>query len=334
MRSMTPGRFGRLAALALALGATGAAAQERVNGAIQQHGFFQQPIAPDEFQIFHASEFRGAHKVAISVFDVAFPDENHFTANTRGRSVLGGLSSSASASMHTTLSGIDAATRQRITDKAYALFVEQLTAAGYEVVDQAELGRLAPEFTRWESLPNFSQGRFGAYVAPTGQSLRFLQGDTAKRDTSGALGQQMSAFRVLDMPLAFKRSPYVANAANLGVIAVTLVVDYGVYSSTGESHRLGGKAKVGFLPGVTIAAGNVADHGSLIEYWGPHSGGFPALALLQQPVHSDRAFGEADGAEGAGEVAVTADPAKFETAADEVVAIAVPKLVTVMAAAR
>ena len=333
MRSKTQGTiFIAIAALlASALGASDGAAQVRVNGAIQKHGFFNQPIAPDEFQTFHTSEFKGAHKVAISVFDVAFPAENHYVAKTHGSNAF--MSHSASASMSTTMTGVDQATQQRIADKAYALFVEQLTAAGYEVVDQAELGRLAPEFTTWEALPNFSQGRFGAYVAPTGQSVRFLQGDAAKRDTSGFMGQQMSAFRVLDKPQAFSRSPYIAHDGNIGVIAVTLVIDYGAYSSSGERRGMG-KASASFEPGATIAAGDAIDHGSLIEYWGPHSGGFPAVALLQLPVHSDRELGVLQGEAHSGDYTLVADPAKFEAAADEVVGIAVPKLVGVMAAAK
>lgn len=66
-------------------------------------------------------------------------------------------------------------------------------AAGYEVIDQTELSRLAPEFATWTSLPNYSQGKYGTYVVPTGQSLRFLPGDASKRDTTakafGVTGQ-------------------------------------------------------------------------------------------------------------------------------------------------
>lgn len=323
-------------AAACLLAPSWAAAQQRVDGAIQAHTVFGQAVAPDEIKVFHGSEFKGAHKVAISAFEVAFPAENHFSANTRGRSVLGGLSSSAHASMTTRMSGVDRATQQRITDAAYDLFVAQLKAAGYEVVDQAELARRAPEFATWPSQPNFTEGRFGAYVAPTGQQLRFLQGDGAKRDTSGMFGQQAAAFRVLDKPVAFGRSPYVANAADMGVIAVTLVVDYGVYSSTGESHRLGGAARTRFDMGVSIAAGDVLDHGSLVEYWGPHSGGFPALELLQQPVRSELAFGQADdnGGGANSDVTVHADADRFEAAARDALSVAVPKLVSMMAAAR
>ena len=314
-------------------------AQERVDGAIQKHGFFQQTIQPEEISVTHGSKFKGAHKVAISVFNVAFPSDNHFKAVSKGHSLFGGFSSSAKATMSTVMTGVDQATRQRIADKAYALFVEQLTGAGYEVVDIATLGKLVPEYTQWKALPSPSQGRFGTYLAPTGHPLFFLQGDSAKRDTSGTMGQQLSAFRALDRPEAFSRSPYIAHDGHLGIIAVTLVVDYGVYSSSGQKG-LGKNATVGFKPGVTIAAGNFTDSGTMLEYWGPNSGGFPAGAYLQQPIRSALPFATATGQGSADvvvsdqEVTVVADPAKFEAAAAEVVGQAVPKLVSVMAAAR
>jgi hypothetical protein len=312
-----------------------AAAQERVNGAIIEHGVWGRRVAPEEVAVVHGSEFKGAHKVAISVFDVAFAHENHFTANSRAHQRFGGLSSSARSSLSTTMTGLDQATEQRIADRAYVQFVAQLKAAGYEVVDQAELGRLAPEFASWAALPNFSEGRFGTYVAPTGQSLRFLQGDSAKRDTSGAFGQASASFRAFDMPLAFKRSPYIAHDGDIGIIAVTLVVDYGVYSSSGENGHLGAGASTGFLPGVSIAAGNVIDHGTLLEYWGPHSGGFPAVALVQQPIRSERPFGrDQDVSHSSLDAAIVADPKLYEVAADEVIDQAAPTLVSVMAAGR
>ena len=310
-----------------------APAQERVNGAIPTHNFLGQPVLPDEITVSHGSEFKGAHRVAISAFNVAFPSENHFSSSTRSHSFYYSLTTSSS--MSTAMSGLDHATEQRIADKAYALFVKDLTAMGYEVVDQAELARLAPEFAKWNSVPNYSQGRYGTYVAPSGQALRFLQGDQAKRDTSGPFAAQAQAFRVLDMPQAFARSPYIARDANLGIIAVTLVVDYGVYSSGGSAHGFGHHATTEFQRGVTIAAGNISDHGSMLEYWGTHSGGFPAYAFLQQPIRSELPFGrDADTSDSTLDASIIADPPKFEIAADEVVGIAVPKLVSVMAAAR
>ena len=332
-------RTSLLVLLTLAVVGGSLRAQERVDGAIQKHGFFQQTIAPEEISVNHGSEFKGAHKVAVAVFNVAFPSDNHFKAVSKGHSMFARASTSAKSSMSTTLNGVDQATRQRIADKAYALFVEQLTGAGYEVVDVATLAKLAPEYTRWKAQPNFSQGRFGTYVVPTGHSLYFLQGDSAKRDTSGTMGENMMMFRGLDRPEAFTRSAYIAHDAHLGIIAVTLVVDYGVYSSTGRKG-FGKNAEVGFKPGVTIAAGNITDSGTLLEYWGQNSGGFPAGAFLQQPIRSALPFGAMTslGSEDAvvvdQEVAIVADPVKFEAAADEVVGLALPKLVSVMTAKR
>lgn len=40
-----------------------------------------------------------------------------------------------------------------------------------------------------------------------------------------------------------------------------------------------------------MAAGSFLDSGTMLEYWGPSSGGFPAGAYLQQPVRSGKPFG-------------------------------------------
>ena len=341
-RPITTGLAASLLACGLAVIPSAVQAQERVEGAIQKHGFFQQKIAPEEITVEHGSEFKGAHKVAISVFNVAFPSEFHYEAVSKGHSFLGDRATSAKAYMDTSMTGIDHATQQRITDQAYALLVEQLQGAGYEVVDAAGLTQLAPEFGKWDSLPNFSQGRYGTYVAPTGRSLRFLQGDTAKRFTGGFFGEQ-PAFRMLDRPQPFTRSPYIAHDGKIGIIAVTLVVDYGVYSSSGRSNKVGKGASVGFKEGVAMAAGSFLDSGTMLEYWGPSSGGFPAGAYLQQPIRSDKPFGnvqrlaQPEGKQvgiGVQEISIVADPKKFEAAANEVIGIAIPKLVSVMAAAR
>ena len=316
-----------------------AQAQERIDGVIQQRGAFGRVVVPDEFGLFHDSEFKGAKKVGISVFNVAFPNHNEFTATTKGNSFLSRISTSAQSSFSSDMSGVDAATQQRIADKAYASFVASLKAAGFDVVDAAELGKLAPEYDTWDALPNFTVGRYGAYVAPTGMKLRFLPGDTAKRDTSGAMGG-FAAFRVLDRTQALLRSPYVAHDANIGIIAVTLVLDYGVFSTSGYSGKLYGGSQVGFKPGVTAGAGNNLDSGTLLAYWGTNSGGFPAWAYLQRPVISALPFAtrdeDKDEADPAASLVVklSADPVKFEAAANEVVAVTMPKLVGVMAAAR
>jgi hypothetical protein len=316
-----------------------ARAQERIDGVIQQRGAFGRVIVPDEFGLFHESEFKGAKRVGISVFNVAFPNHNEFTATTKGVSITGRWASRAESTFSSDMTGVDAATQQRIADKAYAGFVDSLKAAGFDVVDTAELTRLAPEYATWDALPNFSPGRYGAYVAPTGRKLFFLPGDTARRDTSGVMGG-FTAFRALDRTQALLRSPYIAHDAHIGIIAVTLVLDYGVYSTSGYSGKLYGSSQVGFKAGATAGAGNHMDSGTLLAYWGTDSGGFPAWAYLQRPVISALPFATRDEDKDAADpaaslvVRLTADAAKFEAAADEVLAIALPRLVGVMAGNR
>jgi hypothetical protein len=310
-----------------------AVAQERVDGVILQHGMLGSTSMPDEFQVTNRGGIKGAKKVAISVFNVAFPRENHFTATSRGSSILGGFSTGAAASLKTTLKGLDKATMQRIADRAYAGFVSDLEKAGFEVMDAPTLAQLAPEYTKWKASANFTEGRFGPYVAPTGRSVFLLQGDTAGRDTSGMMGQQLSMFRVLDRPEAVTRSPYLAHDASIGIIAVTLVLDYGVYSSSGEKHAVFAGASAGFKPGLTAVAGNAVDRGSLLEYWGPASGGFPSDIFLQLPVRSEEDFATID-TSGEADATLTADPAKYEAAANGVGAIALAKLAGVLAGAR
>ena len=68
----------------MAVAASPVIAQQRDNGAIVTKGLLGQKVTPDDFQIIHASEFKSAHRVAIAVFNDAFPNTNHFTARTNG----------------------------------------------------------------------------------------------------------------------------------------------------------------------------------------------------------------------------------------------------------
>lgn len=330
---MTLKRTGAAIAVVLAC-AQPALAQEIVNGVSAQYGLFGRKVASNEMYIISGEKMKGAHRVAITVFNVAFPDENHLVAKTSGH--IGGFMSSAKSDLRTTMTGVDHATRQRIADQAYKTFVAQLTAAGYEVVDNAELTRLAPEYATWTPEPNFSLGRYGTYVAPTGRSLYWWQGDRMKRNATGAFDYQMSEIKIItDKPQAFARTAYVAYAAKVGAIGVTLVVDYGVYSTTGVGKtRFGGKAAASFSPGVTVSAGAGVDRASSLMYWKPDSGGFAALAALLIPVRSEAPFIVDRGSAGAVDDAIVADPVKFEAAANEVIERALPKFVSVMVANR
>ena len=284
-----------------------------------------------EFQIQHSDEFKGAKRIGISVFNVAFPDDNSTTAHMH-KNLMGGSGSwDAKASMQTTLEGVDPVTRQRIADAAYGDFVSELKKAGYDVVEGEELARLTPEFTTWTALPNFTKGRFGTYVAPAGRGVYFMPLDKATRDTSTFKGQTSQAFRGFDRPQAYSRSPYLAHDGDMGIMAVTLVIDYGVYSTTGRSSKVREGAAVGFEAGVSAQSGTLGDTGTLIYFWGPKSGGFPGVVALAVPVVSDQEFAEVSKN---GNVVVKADPARFEKAALDVSKRTAAKLVEAIVAER
>ncbi len=132
------------------------------------------------------------------------------------------------------------------------------------------------------------------------------------------------------MPQAFQRSPYLAAAGKMGVITLTLVVDYGTFINSGDTTKFNAKMEVGFNLGVTAQSGNFSDTATLLEYWGPDSGGFTALAVVTAPLVSDIEFGKLDnGGNGEGNVSVKADSVQFEKAAAEVTQAANAKLIEI-----
>ena len=98
------------------------------------------------------------------------------------------------------------------------------------------------------------------------------------------------------------------------MIAVTLVVDCGIYVNTGDTKKFNAAMEVCCFPGVTVQSGNFYDTGILLEYWGPASGSFPAVAARVDPLTSDLPFGKTFNG-GVGEVTMQADGQLFATAA-------------------
>ena len=294
-------------------------AQQVERGVTVQRGWLNTRKAIEPLNIVNSSgdQLKDMRRVVITVFNVAFPDDFTMKASSSGVSSTLNLISHSKSSIHTHLDGIDPATRQAIADHAYADFVAQLKAAGFDVLDPRQLAAAAPEVTTWTAVPNETRGRFGSYVAPTGLALHLMPGDTDHRATSGMFGQQMAAFRVLDRTQAYQRSPYVARDANATAIAVTLVIDYGVYSSSGNRRGFGKKVSTGFEEGATVAAGTAIDNATVVRVWNSHSGGFPTQLTLQQPVISDADIGPADSTPG--DFVVKSSPALFAPAAIDVI---------------
>ena len=305
-------------------------AQQIEHGATVQRGWFNSRIAIEPIRVANTNgdQIKGMKRVAISVFNVAFPDEFEIKAQSSG--TLAGLGMHRSATLHTRLVGMDLATRQRIADAAYADFVAELKAAGFDVMDHAALVAAAPEIASWTSVPNGYQGRFGTYVAPTGMAVYPLSGDTKMRQTSGMFRQLNLAMNFAAASQAYKRSAYVARDANTYVLAVSLVVDYAAYSTSGDRRGFGKRVSAGFEKGATVAAGTLIDPATTVRVWNTHSGGFPTILTLQQPVISDADIGPDTGAPG--DWTITTTPQLFTAPATDVVQRANGALVAILAA--
>ena len=320
------------------IGMQPAAAQQIEHGITVQRGWFNSRIAIEPIQVknTNGSQIKGMQRVAISVFNVEFPDEYHLRAKSSGTtgagSAGGRMGSVRTADLTTHLVGMDLASRQRIADVAYADFVEELKAAGFEVVDHAALIAAAPEISTWTTQPNGSQGRFGTYVAPTGMSVYPMSGDTKKRESSGMFHQLNLMVNMAASSQAYKRSAYVARDANTYVLAVSMVVDYAVYSTSGDRRGYGKRVSADFEKGAAVAAGTLIDPATTIRVWNTHSGGFPTILTLQQPVISDADIGPDAGTPG--DWTITTTPALFTPPALDVIKRANGALVSTLVAGR
>jgi hypothetical protein len=326
----------KAATLALALsGATlshPAFAQAMEHGITVQRGWFNSrtKIEPIQVKNTNGDQIKGMQRVAISVFNVAFPDDFDVKVTSNGKA--GSMMSHRSAEMHTNLVGMDLATRQSITNAAYADFINELKAAGFEVLNHTALVAAAPELSTWENLPSGTHGRYGTYVAPTGMSVNMMPGDTASdRVTTSAFSSLKLSFNALRSQ-ANSRSAYVARDANTYVLAVSMVVDYAVYSTSGNRIGFGKRVNVGFEKGANVAAGSLMNPATVVRVWNTHSGGFPTLLTLQQPVISDVDIGPDSGSPGYWTVTTT--PALFTPPATEVIQRANGAMVALLAEKR
>lgn len=320
------------AGLFATIGTQPVAAQQIERGTTVQRGWFNTRAAIEPIQVknLNGSQIKGMQRVAISVFNVEFPDEYHLEARSSG--TAGSMGSVYSANLTTRLVGMDLASRQRIADAAYADFVEELKVAGFEVIDHAALLAAAPEISTWTSMPNGFQGRFGTYLAPTGMAVYPMSGDTKKRQSGGMFHQLNLLANMAATSQAYKRSAYVARDANTYVLAVSIVVDYAVYSTSGDRRGFGKRVSAGFEKGAAVAAGTLIDPATTVRVWNTHSGGFPTLLTLQQPVISDADIGPDTGAPG--DWTITTTPALFTRPALDVIKRANGAIVSTLVAGR
>ncbi len=171
--------------------------------------------------------FAKSNRVAIGGFRVVFVTHNEARAFTGATYLPGGVErGSARAKMEVDLQGVDDATMQAITDRAYERFVAQLKAAGREVVTPDEMKSTWGEFkTSTAPMPVDVGLLKGKAFTPTGLPLWWQVGDAWG---DAGLGQKnMRAFNKQSEALKAPIS-----------IAPMIVIDFAHMESSGNRSGL------------------------------------------------------------------------------------------------
>jgi hypothetical protein len=179
--------------------------------------------------------FAKSNRVAVAGFRVVFVTHNEARAFVRASYMPGRDTGSARAKMEVDLRGVDDATLQAITDSAYATFLEQLKAAGREVITADQLQASYAAFKVSPMIPQeVGAGLMkGKAFSPTGVPLWFQVGDSWG---DAGIGQKnMRAFNEL------------SKAADAPItIAPLMVVDFAHMQSSGNrSGLVARRAEVG-----------------------------------------------------------------------------------------
>lgn len=185
-------------------------------------------------------------RVAVVGFRVAFVTQDSASAKVRASYFMGRDTSGANASMKATLSGVDHATMQAITDKAYADFLSQLKLAGREVVPA---GELAEFWSGMEVTPGTVEQPFAKEVAkqnvllfsPAGVPLWFTHLEGAWSDRG--------AFDLAN----WRRLGEASKKLNAIMVAPLISVNFVSMASSGNKSGLMARtAEVGATPGMNV----------------------------------------------------------------------------------
>ena len=175
--------------------------------------------------------FAKSNRVAVPGFRVVFVTHNEARAVVRASYLPGRETGAARAKMEVDLRGVDDATLQAITDRAYKTFIDQLTAAGREVVPVTEYAN----FKTVTPVPQeVNTGLLrGKAFTPAGMPLWWQVGDAW--GDAGLSQKNMRAFNKLS-----------ESATAPITIAPLIVIDFAHMESSGnKSGLLARRAEVG-----------------------------------------------------------------------------------------
>lgn len=185
-------------------------------------------------------------RVAVAGFRVAFVNKDSATAQVRASSLFGRDTSGASVTVDASLVGVDAATLQSITDKAYEEFRAQLNLAGRDLVPQEELTEF---LSGVQVTPGTVDKPFAKDVnaqsvqlfSPTGMPLWFTHLEKAWSDRG---------FFDLDN---WKRLGEYSKKLNAIVVTPLIVVNFvSMHSSGNRSGLIARAAEASAVPGMNI----------------------------------------------------------------------------------
>lgn len=181
-----------------------------------------------------------SNRVAVAGFRVVFTVQDSVSAQVRASYLPGRDMTGAHASMTVALKGVDAATMQALTDQAYAQFLQQLAAAGREVVPLEQIQPLYADLKLAKTSADTPYqkevgGRTGLAFSPTGLPLWWTHADYPTWGDQGMISQGN-----------YKKAIAFSKDVNAFVITPTFVVDFASMESSGNRSGLMAKeASVG-----------------------------------------------------------------------------------------
>lgn len=224
--------------------------------------------------------FAKTNRVAVTGFRVVFVTHDEARAFVRGSYLPGRETGSASAKMEVDLKGVDDATLQAVTDRAYQTFLDQLKASGREVITPDAASYAAFKTAPVPQEVNIGPLR-GKAFAPTGTPLWWQVGDSWG---DAGLGQKnMRAFNEQSQKL---QAPI--------TIAPMIVVDFAHMQSSGNrSGLVARRAEVGASLAMSINAFTTrVVRAEQTRYGGIVFKGDDGAISLTRPMDSDLEFAD------------------------------------------
>lgn len=233
----------------------------------------------DDVTVNETKAFSGKNQVVIGGFKVAFLEGKKAGKKAGGGLTGSGIGGKSSAKM--TLTGVDGATEQQITDAAYADFLAQMKKAGYNVIERDGLLANAKfKDAKSQTSPQREEAAFfgssvtANYYAPSSIGKLYSYGDAPK---SSGFNFTMPDFSAMDY----------ASSSSIPVLFVTYTIDFANADGHGGTWTSTSSLTVG--QGISVASGGGIHlvGGAASSFSNPNGS-----VILGQPVSSDETFGE------------------------------------------